>query len=68
MSDEVITRARRNLLTIRGELAEAKSDLDDPHADFEQLSLAVEIVKADALIAQAELLARIADRLEVEDA
>lgn len=64
MTDEIITRARKNLLMVRKELAEVKSDLaDDPHVDLEELLLAVEIVKADAVIAQAELLARIADQL-----
>ena len=64
MDDELIQRARNNLTFLRGEMASAKEGLDHPSADLEQLSVAVEIVKADAAIAQAELLARIASSLE----
>lgn len=59
---EIIERARRNLLSLRAELARAKEDIDH-EVDLDQLLVGVEIVKADALIAQAELLAAIADRL-----
>lgn len=63
MSQELIDRARNNLLRVRAELQVAKGDIDDPRAALEQVSLAVEIVKADAAIAQAELLADISQQL-----
>lgn len=65
MPQELIDRARNNLLRARAELQVAKGDIDDPRAALEQVSLAVEIVKADAAIAQAELLADISQRLRV---
>lgn len=61
---DLIARTRGNLLVLRGEMASYKEGLDHPSADLEQLAVAVEIVKADALLAQAELLVEIAQRLE----